>query len=298
MVFPTSIEGGPEDAPAQSPPVASILVIVGPGYSHVGEGWRVGDLRNPLSQLLQGCDAAVAERSQLTILAPSHMVACLVGGLQQLTPKALTRLSAPEARAATLDNLVRGRDDSSRSVDFSAATHVLLLEAEAVEPVALAAAAPRTPVAACRGGRFYLSEGGEGREEDVARGLVDYTLPHPRIFGPEAEERLLRLLAHLFACGPRADGSWEFTVNQEGHTPDQFIRLRPASAFLWPGEEITFIDVQARARMQGEAALGYVPAASSAIVWPFLEKGTGSALLTRKRTWLDGDRVIVIGYSS
>ena len=120
-----------------------------------------------------------------------------------------------------------------------------------MEPVALAAAAPRTPVAACRGGRFYLSEGrrgdpmggdpmgedprgggrfylsegGEGREEDVARGLVDYTLPHPRIFGPEAEERLLRLLAHLFACGPRADGSWEFTVNQEEHTPDQSIRL-------------------------------------------------------------------------
>ena len=39
---------------------------------------------------------------------------------------------------------------------------MLLLEAEAVEPVALAAAAPRTPAAACRGGRFYLSEGRRG----------------------------------------------------------------------------------------------------------------------------------------
>lgn len=297
---------GPE--PASHPrPAATVEVIIGPAYaSHVGESWRVDITTNPVSQLLRELDSALPERSQLTILAPPHIVARLTAGLQ-LPPGTLSHVAA-EARAATIESLARGCDESNQPVDFSAATHVLILEAEAAEAVALSKAAPETRVVASRGGRFYLSEEHSGSDflsdehsgrDFVARALADYTLPHPRIFGPEAEHQLLGLMAHIFACGPRADGSWEFAINHEaGGTPPECISVKPASDFAWPEEEMSFSDIVARVRMQGEAAIGYIPATSGDVVWPYLEKHEGQTelLLTRDRVWLAGDRIVVIGW--
>ena len=220
---------GPE--PVAPPPCAAakVLLLLGPGYAHhVGEEWRVGERHNPLSQLVRELDGALPQGSQLTILAPPHTVARIVAGL--CPTGGLSRVVSAEARAATADSLARGCEHSNRLIEFAAATHVLLLEAGEAEAVALKSVAPATRIAACRGGRFYLSEtastvpeeelgGGRGslsprthphpdplpdpnpttpnpdpelgaREEGHPRTLVDYTLPHPRVFGPEAEEKV------------------------------------------------------------------------------------------------------------
>lgn len=194
ITFP-DLAGADQPMPelAAEPP-STVLMVVGPKYSHhIAEGWRVGDDSNPLSQLLRALDAAVAERSTLTILAPPATVAHLASGLQD--PRgALTNLSTEPPRALMLTNGWLDNEPhavwepANRPAELSAATHVLILEAEAVEAAALAAAAQGTRVAACRAGRFYLSE-----KESVAgdaRALTDYTLPHPSVFGPELEEKV------------------------------------------------------------------------------------------------------------
>lgn len=175
--------------PAESP--RNLVLVIGAKYSHnVGEGWRVGDESNPLSQILRELDAAVAKGSQLTILAPSHTVAHLTAGL--LLPAGTLTHMAAKPRVAMLDNVAHGSAAAPTTTppeDFSSATHVLILEAEAMEAVALAAVAHGARVAVCRAGRFCLSEETEAGE--ATRALTDYTLPHPRIFGPEAEEKVI-----------------------------------------------------------------------------------------------------------
>ena len=78
--------------------------------------------------------------------------------------------------------------------------------------------------------------------------------------------------------------------------------MKPASDYAWPGEQLSFLDVQARARFQAEAAIGFLPAASDEVVWPFLEidggvdggDGQQEPLRARKRVWLAADRLVVI----
>ena len=108
--------------------------------------------------------------------------------------------------------------------------------------------------------------------------------------------KMLGLLAHLFACLPR-----DFTTNREaGAPPCERISVRPMGIFARPGEVLSFLDVQARARMQAEAAIGYIPAASGETVWPFLERdghgGQPAPLRTRKREWAADDRLVVIAF--
>ena len=110
---------------------------------------------------------------------------------------------------------------------------------------------------------------------------------------------MLGLLAHLFACLPQAAGSWKFAINREGGEPTEAIHVKPAAAFARQGEVLSFLDVQARARFEAEAAIGYIPAASGETVWPFLETdgshdGQLEPLRLRKRAWLAGDRLVVI----
>lgn len=181
------------------------LRAVGHLRLNVGDSWHVGDEQHALSQsqLVRFLDASVAQANGLTILALPHLTDRIAAGLT-LPEGSWTHLASAEARTVTAGNLLAPqhggqleREEGGSRSELSAATHVLLLDVqEAEEAAVLAAVAPGARVAACRGRRFYLSEG----EEGDGAALVDYSLPHPRIFGPGAEAKLLGLLAHLFAC--------------------------------------------------------------------------------------------------
>ena len=88
----------------------------------------------------------------------------------------------------------------------------------------------------------------------------------------------------------------DFTTNATGGEAaelSEFITVKSARVFARAGEWLSFIDLQARARMRAEAAIGYI--AGGETVWPFLEKdGQSQPLRLRKREWSEDDRVVVV----
>ena len=90
-------------------------------------------------------------------------------------------------------------------------------------------------------------------------------------------------------------------MSRQGEKPPEVISVKSAGLLAYPGEVLSFLEVQARARCEAEAAIGYIPSASGETVWPFLEadgghRGQSDALplRQRKRAWVPGDRLVVI----